>query len=186
MCMKGFIVLADGFEDVEGIATIDILKRAGIDLDLVSFHKNKKVLTSSNIQITLDFSLDEIRYETYDFFILPGGRAVFQHLDSSYEIAKIITHFCEKKKLICAICAAPSLIGKLGYLRDKEYCVFPGCGDKIVHGKKSDKPVVVDQNIITARSMYYSCDFALEIVAYLLGKEKAEQVKKQIQGRNEE
>lgn len=180
--MKGLMIFADGFEDVEGLATVDILKRAGISLDLVAFNKDKKVLTSSNIRISLDFSLDEIRYENYDFLIIPGGRAVFQHLNHSYEVAKMITYFCENKKLVGAICAAPALIGKLGYLRDKEYCVFPGCGDQIVHGKLSDQPVIIDQNIITARSMYYSCDFALAIVGYLSGNAKAEQIRKQIQG----
>lgn len=180
--MKGMMIFADGFEAVEGIATVDVLRRAGLSLDLISMNVTKEVMSSSQVMMTMDMTIDSVDYTSYDFLILPGGPAVFQVLDGSYLIAKIISWFCNHKKLVCAICAAPSLLGKLGYLREKHYTVFPGCGDKIVHGTLSDDPVVVDGNIITARSMYYTCDFALKIISSLLGDEQACQIKKQIQG----
>lgn len=180
--MKGLIILADGFEDVEAIAVIDILKRADIAIDKICLNDTKKVTTSSNLDIVLSKSLKEINYKEYDFLVLPGGKATFNYLDKSYDVARIVEYFCEHKLLTCAICAAPMIIGKLGYLKDKEYTVFPGCGEKIIHGKLSLDPVVKDKNIITARSMYYANDFALEIVETIKGKEKRIEIEKQIKG----
>lgn len=180
--MKGLIILADGFEDVEAIAVIDILKRADIEVDKVCFNDSKNVTTSSNLNLILSKSLKEINYKEYDFLVLPGGKATFNYLDKSFEVARIVEYFCEHKLLTCAICAAPMIIGKLGYLKDKEYTVFPGCGEKIIHGKLSLNPVVKDKNIITARSMYYANDFALEIVETIKGIEKRIEIEKQIKG----
>ena len=91
-------------------------------------------------------------------------------------------YFCDNKKLVCAICAAPLLIGKHGYFKDLEYTCFPGCNEKIVEGTLLDKPVVLSGNFLTARSMYYACDFALEIVSLVKGNEKAIEIATQIKG----
>ena len=179
--MKGFIVLADGFEDVEAIAVMDVLKRANIELDWVGFN-DVNVLTQTGINITLKKTLKEIDYHSYDFLIIPGGKATFNYLDTSSYLSEIITYFCENKKLVAAICAAPSQIGKLGYLKDLPYTVFPGCGSKIIGGTLKEEAVVITDNIITARSMYYANDFALAIIEKLLGKETKERIEKQIKG----
>lgn len=180
--MKGLMILANGFEDIEGIATIDILKRAKIDITLAALGNSKEITTSNNNTLTFPTLLKDVDYHQFDFLIIPGGPAVFKVLDKSALVSEIITDFCEQHKLVCAICAAPSLIGKLGYLKDIEYTCFPNCNENIIGGILLDKPVVHDQNFITARSMYYACDFALEIVLTLKGNPFTIELAKQIKG----
>lgn len=180
--MKGLIILANGFEDVEAIATIDVLKRAQIRLTIATLTYKKEVTTAHNNKIIVEDCLKDIDYEKYDFLILPGGQAVFKELSNNKLVEKVIKYFCDNKKLVCAICAAPSLIGKHGYFDGLEYACFPGCNDEITKGRLSSIPVVHQENFITARSMYYSCDFALEIISTIKGNEKAVEIAKQIKG----
>lgn len=180
--MKGLMILANGFEDVEAIATIDVLKRAHVNLTLANLHSKNEVTTSANNRLVVETNLKEIDYTTYDFLVLPGGKAVFNELDKSKLVEEIVRHFCDNKKLVCAICAAPLLIGKHGYFKDLEYACFPGCNETITEGTLSNKPVVCSNNFITARSMYYTCDFALEIVSAVKGSERAIEIGRQIKG----
>ena len=180
--MKGLIILANGFEDVEAIGTIDVLKRAHVNLTIASLHSKNEVTSSSNNKILVETTLKDIDYTQYDFLILPGGKAVFNELDKSKLVDEIVKHFCDNKKLVCAICAAPLLIGKHGYFKYLEYACFPGCNETIIEGTLSDKPVVVCENFITARSMYYTCDFALQIVSAVKGNDRAIEIGKQIKG----
>ena len=180
--MKGLMILANGFEDVEAIATIDVLKRAYVNLTLANLHKSNEVITSSNNRLVIETNLKEVDYTSFDFLILPGGKAVFNELDKSKLVEEVVKHFCDNKKLVCAICAAPLLIGKHGYFKDLEYACFPGCNESITEGTLSNKPVVNNGNFITARSMYYTCDFALEIVSAVKGSERAIEIGRQIKG----
>ena len=180
--MKGLMILANGFEDVEAIGTIDVLKRAHVNLTIASLHNKNEVVTSANNKLIVDTYLKEVDYTSYDFLVLPGGKAVFNELDKSKLVDEIVKHFCDNKKLVCAICAAPLLIGKHGYFEYLEYACFPGCNESIIGGTLSDKPVVHVENYITARSMYYSCDFALEIVSVVKGIDRAIEIGKQIKG----
>lgn len=180
--MKGLMIFTNGFEDVEGIAVIDILKRAKINLTCVTLNKTNEVITSHNNKIVFNESVSDIDYKKFDFLVLPGGPAVFKELDKSKIVDEIVKYFCQNEKLVCAICAAPHLIGKHEFLADLEYTCFPNCNEQIVNGILIDKPVVHSKNIITARSMYYACDFALEIVSTIKGNDKAVEVAKQIKG----
>ena len=179
--MKGLMVLANGFEDVEAIATIDVLKRAHVNLTLANLHKSNEVTTSSNNKFVVETNLKELDYTSFDFLVLPGGKAVFNELDKSKLVEEIVKHFCDNKKLVCAICAAPLLIGKHGYFKDLEYTCFPGCNEGI-EGKLSEKPVVATYNFITAKSMYYTSDFALEIVSRVKGNDRAFAIATSIKG----
>ena len=115
--MKGLIVLVNGFEDVEALATIDVLRRSGIQVDTTSLD-NKDVITQSNNKITVDYSLKELNIPEYDFLILPGGKAVFNILDKDARVDYLVDEFYIQGKLICAICAAPRLIAKRGNCYD--------------------------------------------------------------------
>lgn len=180
--MKGLIILADGFEDVEAIATIDILRRSCITVDTVSLD-NKIVITQSNNKIVVDYLLKEIEKNNYDFIIIPGGKAVFNVLDNNKEIEELIETFYKNKKLICAICAAPRLIAKKGYFENKRFTIFPNCLDDYTGGIQIDQGVVIEENIITAKAMYYSIDFALAIIEKLQGKEQMQKIYNQVQGK---
>ena len=179
--MKGLIILVNNFEDVEALATVDVLRRSGIIIDTTSLD-NKDVITQSNNKITVDYLLNEVNVNEYDFLILPGGKAVFNILDNDKRIDDLVDYFYSNKKLICAICAAPRLIAKRGYFKNLKFTIFPGCLETEVLGKQTTKGVVVEEYFITAKSMYYSIEFALEIIKKLQGKEQKQLIEKQIKG----
>lgn len=175
---KGLIIINNGFEDVEGIATIDVLRRAGMQIELVSLD-DTNIQTQSGLNLKSEKLLKDVKVDEYDFLVIPGGMAVFKYLHKRNEVSDIISKFAKKEKLIATICAAPSLVGKLGLFKDKKFTCFPGCEEGIV-GKYTGKPVEAVGNFITAKSMAYTIDFALEIVKYLCGKEKAKSVENSI------
>lgn len=179
--MKGLIILVNNFEDVEALATIDVLRRSGIIIDTTSLD-NKDVITQSNNKIEVDYLLKDINLNEYDFLILPGGKAVFNILDKNQRIDELIDYFYNNKKLICAICAAPRLIAKRGYFDNLKFTIFPNCLDGEVKGENTNSGVVVEDKFITAKSMYYSIEFALEIINKLQGSEQKEKIEKQIKG----
>ena len=173
--VKGLILLANGFEDTEAITTIDILRRAKIELDLVSVNDSLEILTQSKMNIKAEKLLKDISLSSYDFLVIPGGGAVFNVLSKMEVINKVIEEFNQKNKLIASICAAPSLLGKMGLFKDLEYTCYPSCEEGI-DGIYTKQGVEVHKNYITAKSMAYTVDFALEIVNYLLGAEVKEKV----------
>ena len=175
---KGMILLNNGFEDVEAIATIDVLRRAKIELDLVSLD-DTNIKTQSGINLHSEKLLNDVNVNSYDFLIIPGGMAVFKYLHKRNEVSDLINKFAKKEKLVATICAAPSLVGKLGYFKDKKFTCFPGCEEGIV-GKYTGRGIEVAGSFITGKSMAYTIEFALEIVKYLLGKEKAKEVENSI------
>lgn len=179
--MKGLVILADGFEDTEAIATIDVLKRSKLDITTASFD-SLDVTSQYNLKVKADKLLKDIKEGDYDFLVIPGGRAVFNVLDKKPELSELIGRFVESGRLVAAICAGPSQIGKLGYLKGKKYTCFPSCEQGIDGILQQNKGVIRDGNIITAKAMAYSFDFALEIVEYLQGKEQREAVYKNIRG----
>lgn len=180
--MRGLFILGNGFEDTEGIATIDVLKRAKLALDLVSMSDSLEVVTQTGLTVKAEKKITEIKFEDYDFLVIPGGRAVFEVLDNSPLLSELIMEFADKDKLIAAICAGPSQVGKLGLYEDENYTCFPTTEQHITKGTLIDQGVVVSNNFITAKAMGYSIDFALEIVEYLLGKATKEKVRKAVYG----
>ena len=183
---KGLIILANGFEDVEALGTIDILRRSGIQIDTYGLY-DYEVLTQSGHTIKVENLLKDLKQEkrnTYDFLVIPGGKAVFNVLEKDKLVNNIIDYFYLEQKLICAICAAPMILANLGYFKDQTYTVFPNCIATKVPGKNTKRGVEVssDETFITARSMYYTTDFALAIISTLQGAEQAKKVKHQIMG----
>ncbi len=180
--MKGLVILANGFEDTEAFATIDILKRAKLEVDTASTSDSLEVVTQYKHKIITTLLLKDAILEDYDFLVIPGGGAVFNTLDHDRKVDEVINYFIDNKKLVCAICAAPHLLGKNGHLKDKFYTCFPGCDSRVIGGNRLDEGVVVEKNIITAKSMFYSIDFGLAIVKALLGNSVFETVLKAIKG----
>ena len=194
--MKGLILLASGFEDTEAIATIDILRRAKINIDLCSVNNEEEILTQNKMVIKPDTNsllfekmvikpelfIKNINYKEYDFLVIPGGKAVSKTLINLSDVNEMIHYFNNEHKLIAAICAAPMLLGKAGILKGRKYTCFPGC-EKGIEGVYTKKGVVVTGNIITGKSMAYTIDFALQIVKYLLGPSSYKTVKNAIFGK---
>lgn len=164
---RGLILLTDGFEDVEAIATIDVLRRSKFTVDIVSLKEEKRIISQNKIEYIADYLFEDINSDEYDFLIIPGGQAVSKYLSSDSRVDHLIKSFYQVDKLLAAICAAPSLLGKNGVLSGKKYTCFPGFENVDFKGEYLHlKGVVAENNVITATSMYYSIDFALAIIKY--------------------
>ena len=167
---KGIILLADGFEQVEALATEDILLRTGeIKPMLVSISASRRVVSSSGLHVYAEATLDEVDPREFDFLVLPGGKRGVENLGASEKVLSLIRDYHEQGKPHYAICAAPSILGNLGYLDGKSYTCFPGF--ERGNGNWVDAGAVKDGDLITGRSMAYTIEFAENIVEALLGEE---------------
>jgi len=163
--VKILVLLADGFEDVEALSVIDILKRAKLEVDLVSI-KNHEVVSSSQVKYLFDSLISEVDENEYDLLFLPGGRGV-KLLDESVEVKQLIEAFYKKEKWIAAICAAPSILGKMGYLDHRNFTCFPSFEQYAENGIYHEVDVIQDGFIITGRGVAYAMEFALYLVKLL-------------------
>lgn len=182
MSKKGLVLLATGFEDTEGIASIDIFKRAELSLDIVSVMENNEIITQCDNHLLLKKNIIDCDLQEYDFVFIPGGRAVINVLSKMKKIDEIILDFVSRNKLVATICAAPMLVGRLGLFDNKKFTCFPGC-EKGVKGIYKNNGVVVSDNFITGKAMGFSIDFALKVVEYLLGTEIVKKVEDSIYGK---
>lgn len=169
--IKGIILMADGVEECEALITADILARSGIEVELVSIKKCHQVHSSHGVTIKTKTNYLELGdgYLNYDFLVLPGGKLGVDNLAKSKYVSKLVDYFSsEPSKLMCAICAAPSILSSRGYLKGVNYVCFPGFQGE--SGTWNDVGSIVDGKFITGRSMAYSIEFASNIVTYYLGK----------------
>lgn len=180
--MKVLMIYADGFEDVEALATRDVLVRAGISVYDAKINDDEELVISSHIVALSGFkSLKNIDVNEFAAIILPGGSKGVNNLLKSIEVDRLVKEFYEKHKLVCAICAAPMVLGKNGLLHNRKYTCYPGCNEGL-DGIYTGEEVVVSDNIVTARSMLYSIPFGLKIIELLLDKECSDRIYKQIAG----
>lgn len=170
MEIKGLMLLADGVEETEAVSCHDILTRAGISLDAVSIKDCHRIHTSMGLTIKTEKNIKEITdFSCYSFIVLPGGKKGVENLSKSKKAIEIIKAFHDEDKLLCAICAAPSIYGKLGYLDNKKFTCFPGF--EVGKGLKDEADgAIEDVNLITGRSMYFTIPFAELIVKHFLGQ----------------
>ena len=131
--MKTAILFADGFEEVEAIAVVDVLRRAAIECTMVSITGNEVVSSSRNVKVVTDKLMEEVNFDEYGMLILPGGMPGTKDLAESEEVEKIILKFYSNKKILAAICAAPSIFGQLGLLQGEKAVCYPGYEDKLTN-----------------------------------------------------
>lgn len=177
---KVFVFLADGFETVEALAIVDILRRAKIDVYTVSINDQLEVISSQNIKVTADKTIDEIDFEQGAMLFLPGGLPGTTNLAECKELERQIIEYNMQGKKIAAICAAPSILGNLGLLKGKKAACYPGWEDKL-KGADVGGRVVIDGNIATGIGMGAAVEMGLELVGILAGGELKEQIKGAIQ-----
>lgn len=180
--MRGLIILANGFEDTEALTTIDVLKRSGLEIITATPNRDLKVITQYKHEIKANLYLGDVKAEEYDFLVLPGGGAVASVLQKLESLPPIINAFVSRKKLVAAICAAPTLLGMNGYLQGLDYTCFPGCESPSYGGNHVNQGVVVTDKIITGKAMYYTIDFVLAIIEKLQGDAQKQKVFKSIKG----
>ncbi|SBW04125.1 DJ-1 family glyoxalase III [uncultured Dysgonomonas sp.] len=169
-----FIFLTTGFEDIEAIATIDILRRAELNVKSVSLTDSKQVMTSHQVLVTADLMFDQVDFSEAELLILPGGTVKFNEHEN---MKKELLAFANKGEKVAAICASPMVLGGLGLLDGKNATCYPGF-EQYLKGAtlQTDKAVVVDGNITTGRGPGLTIDFALNLVEQLAGKEKRDAV----------
>lgn len=176
--MKKIIIpLAEGFEEIEAITNIDVLRRVNIEVTTVSLD-NLKVKGSHGIVVLADKLIDEVNVESFDGIVLPGGMPGATNLRADHRIVNLVKSFNEKGKLVSAICAAPIVLEKAGVLKGRKATSYPGFDQEMISSNYVADRVVVDKNIITGKGPGAALEFALEVVKYLLGEEVVNETKK--------
>ena len=174
--MKAYIFLATGFEEIEAIATIDILRRGEVDLTTVSITGERTVMGVHQIPVTADILFEEAGFADGDAFILPGGGPGSFMLNDHTALKQLLSDKNEQGKLIAAICAAPLVLGGIGILEGKHAICYPGMESYIQGAILQDAPVVTDGNIITGKGPGLALNFGLTLLATLHGQEIADKV----------
>ena len=169
--MRACVFLADGFEEIEGLTVVDILRRAGVETRTVSITERRLVTGSHQIPVTADSCIKETDFSEAELLVLPGGMPGTLQLGDHERVNGIIREFAEQKKLVAAICAAPSVLGAAGILEGKTAVCHPGFEGELKGANVIYENVAVDENIITSRGMGTAFDFGLAIVSYFMDDE---------------
>lgn len=171
-----YVFLADGFEEIEALTVVDILRRAGVNAVTVSVVEKRMVNGSHGIRTEADIMFDGIRPEEADMLVLPGGMPGTLNLRDHEGLRELLFDFDRKEKYIAAICAAPSILGGMGLLREKAACSYPSFENQLDCRKICQDPTVQDGHIITGRGMGAAIEFALKLTSVLCGEAKAEEI----------
>ena len=174
---KAYIFLADGFEEVEALTVVDLLRRADIRCEMVSISDSLELVGRSRIHVKADRLFEDVRFDDADLLVLPGGMPGTLHLAGHAGLCDLLKDKeADKHVLIGAICAAPTVLGGLGLLKDKKATCFPGMEDQLKCARHSVKKVVKDERIITSRGLGTAVPFALRLIEDLEGEERAQDV----------
>lgn len=173
-----YLFLAEGFEELEALNPIDILRRAEIPIKTVGV-TSKNVIGAHGVKIESDIGIEDVNLKDITAVILPGGMPGTVNLEKSQKVQEILDYADRQNILICAICAAPSILGHKGFLKGKKATCFKGFEKELIGAVVTGEGVVRDGNIITSRGAGTAGDFAFEIVTYIKGETAtAENLKK--------
>lgn len=176
-----YVFLANGFEEMEALAPVDLLRRAGVEVFTVGVGSDM-IVSSHNIPVKTDTTVDKIVLkDELEMIVLPGGMPGTLNLEANGIVQSSIDYCVENKKYVCAICAAPSILGHKGLLKGRNAICFPGFEEDLCGAIISEKYVVSDGNFITARGAGVAVDFGLEIVKALGGSELSNKIRETIQ-----
>lgn len=174
------VFLADGFEEVEGLTVVDILRRAGASVTTVSVTEDYTIHGAHGIDVIADQVFSGMDCEEADMIVLPGGMPGTLSLAGHEGLGELLARFDEQNRYIAAICAAPSILGKYGMLEGKRATSHPSKEKELSGAEVVHEPVVTAGNIITSRGMGTAIDFSLELVRILFGETQAEEISEAI------
>jgi 4-methyl-5(b-hydroxyethyl)-thiazole monophosphate biosynthesis len=177
---RAAIFFATGYEEIEALTVVDLLRRADIEAECVSIDNEKSVKGSHNINVSMDSGIEDIDFGSFDILVCPGGMPGTLNLEACKKLTDNIRKFNEEGKLIGAICAAPSIFGHMGLLQGKKACIYPGMEAELKGAEVVYDKVAKAGNIITSRGMGTAIEFGLEIVAALVGRETADKLGKSV------
>lgn len=176
--MRAFVFLAEGFEEIEAITIVDVLRRGGVTANTVSITGNKAVTGAYGVPVVADYLFEDAALQSADMLVLPGGIPGSTNLNAHEGLRKLLTDFCRQGKYIAAICAAPLVFGSLDLLNGKKAVCYPGKEPLLTGATVVDEPVVIDGNIITGKGPGMALKFSLNLVSLLQGQAKADEVAK--------
>jgi len=168
-----YVHLAEGFEEIEAITIIDVLRRAGLSVISVSLTQNRIVKGAHNIEIKADLLFADVDYSKGMMIILPGGMPGANNLNEHEGLKRQIVEYQNKGLYLAAICAAPIVLGGLGILSGRRAVCYPGYEAHLIGADVQSDPYIVDDKIITGRGIGAALDFSLEIVRILKSEESA-------------
>lgn len=179
---KVYAMIADGTEEVECLSVVDILRRGGVEVVLVSAGDSREVLSSHQVAIRADAAVAEVDLSDGDCIFVPGGMPGSENLSACEPLVEALKEADREGKRIASICAAPAVVlGRHGLLKGRKATCFPGFEGDLIGAEHTSQGVVTDGHLTTARGLGYAIDLGLELVALLKGEEEAQAVKSKIQ-----
>lgn len=170
------VILADGFEEVEAMAVVDVLRRAEIETVIAGLHAGH-IASARKVKVIPDTVIDTVKPDDFDMIVLPGGQPGSDNLNADVRVKELIKSFSLKGKLTGAICAAPYVLANAGVLKGKRVTSYPTYKDRLGGAVYEEKTVVSDGNVLTSRGAGTALNFGLAIVERLMGREKAQKIK---------
>lgn len=173
--MRVLMIISQGMEDVESLATRALLERAGVTVEMSTFDMQEFITTAFGVSVLSDLPSEAIQIESYDGLIIPGGGYVAEIIDADPGIAALAQDFFAAGKMVAAICAAPRFLGRAGLLDGRQYTAYPGSEIDMPSGQlRQDLKAVTDGAIITARGAGAVYEFSYQIIKYLMGENSAQ------------
>ena len=177
---KVCVFLANGVEEIEALTVVDLCRRAGVEVSMVSITDSKTITSSHQVVISADEMFEDVNFDEVAMLVLPGGMPGTKNLEAFEPLMKQVEKFHAEGKYISAICAAPSIFGHRGFLNGRNACSFPEFESHLEGAKVSHNRVEVSDHIITSRGMGTAIEFGLAIVARMKGQDVADELKKKI------
>ncbi|MBQ7776816.1 MAG: DJ-1/PfpI family protein [Lachnospiraceae bacterium] len=174
------VFFGEGFEEIEALTVVDMCRRAGIEVNMVSITGNDIVTGAHKIPVGMDMQFEDVDFDTVDMIVLPGGMPGTRNLEAHAGLMAQVDAFNAAGKYLAAICAAPSIFGHRGILKGRMACCFPGFEKDLEGATVLTTRVTQDDHVFTSRGMGTAMDFALAIVALFCGEEVATEKAKSI------
>lgn len=171
-----YVFFAEGFEEIEALTVVDLLRRADIPVKMTGIAGGGSVMGSHGICVGMDASIGEVSLENTEMLVLPGGMPGTKHLGACEALLSLLKAADERKIRIGAICAAPSVLGDLGFLNGRKAVCYPGFEERLSGAEVLENQAVTDGHITTSRGLGTAIPFALEIISLLKGKEEADRI----------
>lgn len=172
-----YVFLAEGFEEIEALSTVDVLRRANIPVKTVGVSA-REILGAHSISVKADLMIDGVVQEEITALVLPGGMPGAANLKNSAELAELLIFAKKEEKILAAICAAPLVLGNLGLLEGKKATCYPGFENELKGANIQNQKVCIDGNVITACGPAAALEFSLALVQKIADKETADKIRK--------
>ena len=178
---KVYVFLADGFETVEALAPVDVMRRAGLQVTTVSIMGRSNVVSAQNVTVVADVLFEDVVFDDASALVLPGGGVGTDNLSAHEPLRALLVDACSRGMLVAAICAAPMVFGRIGILKGKKATCYPGCEGDLFGAEYTAAAVEQDDNIIPACGPGASFDFGFAIVERFCGAGVVETLRSQMQ-----